>query len=145
MPKKAREVPFADRGAVGDDDGTVTIEDTDTASTGEPALVIVGTRQYEGNVGARSIQFRVELTKAAATPIVASYAITGGTCAVPSGIVKGVARTLTFAPGALAKSIDVGVTQDTLAEPDCTIEITITAPGTPVRTATATATVVDDD
>ena len=130
---------------VGDDDGTVTIEDTDTASTGEPALVIVGTRQYEGNVGARSIQFRVELTKAAATPIVASYAITGGTCAVPSGIVRGVARTLVFAPGALAKSIDVGVTQDTVAEPDCTIEITITAPGTPVRTATATATVVDDD
>lgn len=88
----------------------------------------------------------VALSKPLATAVTVAYAVTGGTATagvdfnLPAG-------TLTFAPGETIKALPLSVLDDTLVEPNETIEVTLSNPvgATLTTLSTHVLTLLDDD
>jgi Calx-beta domain len=117
------------------------------AAAQPPAIGIGSTRIVEGHSGTRNAQVTVSLSAPATSPVSVAYATTDGTAGGGTDYLP--ARgTLTFAVGEITKAVTVGITGDTAIEPDESFEVTLANPkgaalGT--STATATATIVNDD
>jgi Ca2+-binding RTX toxin-like protein len=125
----------------------LTIVPTAPVRTASVSAVTVSAN--EGNSGTTPFTFTITLNAAAYSPLTVNWA-TAGTGANPaslgdfSGIFSGVE---TFAIGELTKTVTVNVLGDTLVEPDETFAVTLTSPsaGLVLGTASATATIVNDD
>ncbi|HEX8151439.1 MAG TPA: Calx-beta domain-containing protein [Pyrinomonadaceae bacterium] len=121
----------------------LTITDNDDQPTLQfsPATYTVG----EGAGSATITVTRTGGTNA----VTVSYATsTGGTAAAGSDYTAIAAATLTFAEGETSKTFDVSVSDDTLDEPDETVNLTLSSPGggaTLGSQSTATLTITDND
>jgi hypothetical protein len=131
---------------------TVTIAtdnvEVDIAPNLPPPTVQFGAASGQGSEAKTSVKLAVSLSNAFNQPITVSYAVTGGTATgggvdyfLPSG-------TLTVLPGQTAQNISLQVINNTLNEPDETVQITLSNPtnGAALGTNTVfTYTIVNDD
>jgi len=111
-----------------------------------PVVAVAATRVAEGNVGggARAL-FAVTLSQASATPVTVAYATASGTATAPADFTAA-SGTLTIPAGATRAEVGVAIVGDTLVEPDETFTLSLAAPsGATLGTATAIATITDDD
>ena len=129
--------------ATGGETATGTINDND----GEPKLSIKGTPEVTEGTAA---SFVVELSAESRKTVTVSYATADGTALASDDDYTAVAATeLEFAPGATAKTISIGTTDDTLDEPDGeTFTVRLSGPGNADLATggeTATGTINDND
>ena len=121
----------------GDRVGAGRIRDNDDP----PELSIATATAEEGETAG----FAVTLTAASGLRVTVSYGTADGTATAPDDFTstKGV---LTFAPGAVDRTIPVPIADDALDEPDETFELALSAPvNATIRTAAATGTIADND
>jgi hypothetical protein len=120
---------------------TVTVVDDDAT----PSLSIAGPSPVtEGNAGTTNAGFTVTLSAASLQSVTVQVATADGTAT--SADYNAVSTTLTFAPGETSKPVTPTVIGDVLDEVDETFTATLTSPANAVvGTASATATIVDDD
>jgi hypothetical protein len=121
---------------------TYTILDNDAAPT-----VAFAAATSSGSEGTTPANLVVNLSAASGRSITVNYAVTGGTAtngAVDYTLTNG---TLTFAPGETSKSIPVAIINDTLDEPNETIQLALSAPTNATLGAqtTHTYTINDND
>lgn len=119
-------------GTIQDDDGGFKIND----------LV-----KTEGNSGNTAFGFTVTLAPAKTVPVTVKYATADGTATVAnSDFVAVAATTLTFAPGETSKVAMVNVKGDTIAEPNETFKVNLTAAtGAPIIDNQGIGTILNDD
>ena len=112
------------------------------APTDPPAVSVSGSSAAEGGGTAA---FTVTLSGARDYPVSVQYATQNGTAVAPADYAAA-SGTLTFAPGETSKVVSVPVVGDALDEADETFSLVLSEPvnGT-VATATAAATITDDD
>jgi chitinase len=111
-----------------------------------PSLSVDDTAVTEGNSGTKTVTATVWLSAPSARPVTVDVATANGTATAGSDYVGRAAATLTFAAGETSKSVTVTVNGDTVAEPDETFSIGLTAPdGAALGDAGATVTIVNDD
>lgn len=110
-----------------------------------PVVTVANASVNEGNPGTVPLfvlSFPVTLTAPAAIAVQVTYVTADGTATAGQDY-QATAGTLTFAPGQTLRTVAVSVNADTTFEPNETVLLTVTAPGsTPV---TATGTIVNDD
>ena len=127
-------------GTVGDatDTGTGTITDDDAT----PDVVIGDATITEGG----NLVFDVGLTAASAETVTVTVSTSDATANAPADY-QATTVTVTFDPGAMAATVTVPTTADTVAEPDETLTLAVTAStGTVGDTSdTGTGTITDDD
>lgn len=110
-----------------------------------PVITAGGASIAEGNTGTSSLVFPVTLSAKSTTPVTVAYSVTGITATAGQDFTA-VSGTVTFAAGETSKTVVVAVAGDTVAEPDETVKITLSAPtGAALGTSTATGTIVNDD
>ncbi|WP_183967040.1 Calx-beta domain-containing protein, partial [Quisquiliibacterium transsilvanicum] len=97
----------------------------------------------EGNSGATSLSFRLELDRAPSEPVTVNVATTGGTATAGVDYVP-VSTTVTFAAGQAIAFVSVSVNGDAAVEADETVVLTI-AGAQLAGTVTATGTIINDD
>ncbi len=112
------------------------------------AIATLDARKAEGNAGATLLTFTVTRTGDLSTPASVAYAVAGsGTSAASAGDFTGAVLpvgAVAFAAGAASQTVTISVAGDTAVEPDETFTVTIAGPPN-VTTATATATILNDD
>ncbi|HSU07035.1 MAG TPA: Calx-beta domain-containing protein [Acetobacteraceae bacterium] len=98
-----------------DSTGVALILDDDAGGTKLPTVSIRGGEVAEGNSGGRLLNFVVELSAAAPSPVTVDFRTVSGTALED---VDFVARTgtLTFQPGVTSQTVSVDVVGDTLVE-----------------------------
>jgi hypothetical protein len=131
-------------GSIGDGTGTGTIVNDDAA----PTVSVTGPAGPvpEGNAGATPVTFTVTLSNPAGVAVTVNYATADGTATTADGDYAPASGTLTFAPGETTKTVTVFVAGDTTFEADETFDLVLSGPaGAALGTATATATVANDD
>jgi subtilisin-like proprotein convertase family protein len=127
-----------------DAEGTGTIVNDDSEAT-LPKLTISNASVVEGNSGTTNAVFTVSLSANNQQTVTANYATTNGT-ATAGNDYQSTSGTLSFAPGVSSQTIVVPVTGDTTVEPDKTFSVNLSgATNAVIATASATATIVNDD
>ena len=124
---------------------TLTIADDDAAPT-----VSIDSPSVAEGTGATggTLRFTVVLSAASGKQVTVAYADAGtGTATSGTDYTAIAAGTLTFAAGTTARTIDVTVIGDALAEADETVAVTLSTPvnATLAAAATGTGTVTDDE
>jgi Flp pilus assembly protein TadG len=115
-----------------------TIVDDDVAPT-----ISVDSPEIVENAG--SLTFAVSLNRASGQTVSAHFATADGTAAAGGDYTAG-SGTVTFAPGEIAKSLVVPITDDAVVEADETFSMTLTAPtNASLGTAQGTGTILNDD
>jgi hypothetical protein len=110
-----------------------------------PSLSISDVSVTEGNSGATSALFTVNLSAAASGPVTVKYATANGTAAAGSDYTAA-SGTLTFAAGERSKTINVAVLGDTSFEADETFALTLSNPtGATIARGTGTGAIKNDD
>jgi Ca2+-binding RTX toxin-like protein len=133
------------------DSGTVAA--TSLPLTGMPqrqvTIVNAVSSQSEGNSGTTIYSFEIQLNASPYTSQTISWSVAGNGVAAAnaadfSGALSG---SVTFAPGETSKIVQVAVVGDTTVEASETFGFTLSAPtsGLAISTASATATIVNDD
>ena len=126
---------------LGDASGLVTITDDDAA----PALAIGPVSVTEDTGAPVTATFTVTLSGASGRTASAAWATAGGTATAGADFTTA-GGTVTFLPGETSQAVTVQVTGDALDEDDETFSVTLSAPvSATLGTASATATIVDDD
>jgi chitinase len=127
---------------VSDDTGTATIVDDDA-----PAYVSLNDISVtEGNSGTTAATFTVTRSGNTAVPSSVTYATANGTATAGSDYTALAPTVLSFAAGETSKAVTVSVSGDTLAEPDETFVLKLSAPvGATISDDTGTAIVKNDD
>ena len=121
----------------GDRVGAGGIRDADDP----PELSLAAATATEGE----NADFAVRLTAASGFEVTVSYATSEGTAKAP-GDFAATSGVLTFAPGTVRRTVSVSIDDDALDEPEETFELALSMPGNAtISTATATATIVDND
>lgn len=116
---------------------TGTISDDD----GAPELLLLGSSFNEGS----ALEFTVTLGSSSVFTVTVDYATVAGT-ATPGEDYTNVSGTLRFPPGELTKVIAVPVSQDSQAEPNETVFLTLfNAVNATMTSDSAAATIVNDD
>ena len=120
-----------------------------------PTISIGDTSILEGDTGTRILQFPVTLSQPAPTPTTVSYTVSGITATgapapgpnVDFNDMGAGSATLTFAAGSARALIAVTLFGDTTAEPDETLQVTLSTPssGYDVGRDAAIGTVLNDD
>ncbi|MGI9022885.1 MAG: Calx-beta domain-containing protein [Acidimicrobiales bacterium] len=129
---------------IGDGTGTGTVRDDD------PDLGIRATigdvTTYEGNAGAQTATFTVSLSAPSVNTVTVNYATADGTAVTPSDYTTKTG-TVTFAPGAVSKSVAIPVKSNTGAEPNETFSVVLSNPtgGATVTDGTGVGTIRNDD
>jgi hypothetical protein len=138
LPELAQEIPMslstpvnATLGALAD--ATLVIVDDETAPT-----IQFSASSYSAYENDGSATITVTLNVAADYPVRVTYHIKGN---------PGISDVLTFNPGQTAKTFEVLLTDDNVAEPDAIVPLSLSSPinatlGSP---SSATLTIVDDD
>ena len=130
-----------------DDRATGTIADNDDAVVAppvdaDPELSIDHAQAAED---AGPLRFAVTLDSAAAQAVTVNYATADGTASAGSDYTAA-NGTLTFAAGTLARTIAVAVTDDTAAEEEESLTVTLRSPShASLADASATGIIIDDD
>lgn len=120
---------------------TITIQDND----GTPTLQVDDVSKTEGSAGTTPFTFTVSLSSAAAGTVKVNYATAAGTAAAPSDFAAA-SGTLTFTPGQTTKTVTVNVVGDTLAEPNETFVVNLSAAsGATIADNQGAGTILDDD
>lgn len=118
------------------------------AGEAAPALPLITTldaKVSEGNSGASTLSFKVNLSAPSAQAVTVGYSTSGITASAGSDFTPATG-TLTFAPGETSRSIAVSVAGDTTVESDETLGLNLSAPaGATLGNARATGTIVNDD
>lgn len=129
-------------GTIFDAQGIGTI----TSDEGKPSLAIAPAADSEGNVGTKTFAFDVTLSGPASTDVTVSYATTAGTATAGTDYTT-TSGTLTFAPGEVAKTVNVSVIGDNVFELDETFSVGLSAPSAnaTIATASATGTILNDE
>lgn len=110
-----------------------------------PSVTIGDLSADEGNQGTTTFSFPVTLSAPAKQTVSVDYATADGTANAPSDYAAG-AGTITFDPGADAKTIAISVVGDPSTEPNETFTVTLSNPrNATLAKATATGTIVDDE
>ena len=106
----------------------VSITNDDIAST--VSIGAVATSVVEGNSGAKAVDFKVTLDKAASTAqsVIWSAAGSGTNAAAANDFSGALTGTLTFNAGEIAKTVQVLVAGDTLVEANEQFTVTLSAP-----------------
>ncbi len=95
--------------------------------------------------GGGTMTFSVTLSAASGRTVTVSYATADGTASSPADYAS-VSGTLSFAPGALTRTIDIPIVSDTLDEADETFSVTLTNPtNATIQDGTGAGTITDDD
>ena len=119
--------------------GTITNDDAD------PTVSIADASVAEGDDGTTVLSLPVALSGPSGREVDVDYATTDGT-AMAGTDYSAAGGTLVFAPGEIARQIDVTVTGDFLDEPDETFTLTLSGPfNADLGTSTATGTITNDD
>ncbi|MDQ6749333.1 MAG: hypothetical protein M3Z33_01045 [Actinomycetota bacterium] len=127
--------------AVADGRGVGTVIDDD----GAPSLSVRDVRVREGNRGITPARFVVALSRPSGKPVSVHFATRNGSAQAGSDYAAR-SGTLSMAPGAMARTVDVGVTGDTRHEADESFALTLSrARNASIRDGTGTAAVQDDD
>jgi chitinase len=109
-----------------------------------PSLSVGNVQVTEGNAPG-TVTFTVKLSAASSTPVTVTYSTQNGTATAGSDYTAATG-TVTFAPGETTKSIVVAISGDAVVEADETFNLLLSGPsGATLGTATATATIVNDD
>lgn len=123
---------------------TAAVRGVSTSSLGS-ALSVADAVVDEGNAGTTELRFVVALSRASGATVTVSAATTDGTAAAASDY-EALARTVTFYPGELAKTVTVSVRGDTTVEADETLTLTLSsAANASLDDATASGTIRNDD
>jgi hypothetical protein len=131
-------------GAVEDDTQTMTAAILDDDPL--PSLTIGdATPVVEGNSGAKSVQFVVQLSAASGRTVTVNYATAAVTAT--SGVdYSAVSNALTFAPGETNKTITVQVIGDRIAEPNETFAVNLSgATNASIANGQGVGTILDDE
>ena len=124
---------------------TGTITNDDAAPVTPPTVSIANASLAEGNSGNSTMAFTVTLSKASTTAVTLSYATSNGTATAGQDYVAS-SGTVTFAPGVVSQTINVGVIGDTTVESTETFSVTLSNPtGATIAVASATGTITNDD
>ena len=103
-------------------------------------------KQSSGEEGATSAKIDVGLSAASGKPVTVEYAVTGGTAVLGKNydLKDG---SLTFKPGETVKTMEIGIKDNGMNEPDRTIEVSLRNPKGAVLGGTAvhTYTIMDSD
>jgi chitinase len=130
---------------VGDGQAVGTINDNDPAPPGSPTVAIADATVVEADTGTKNRTFAVTLSAASANTVYVSYATADGTATAGSDYTA-VAGTLTFAPGTTSRNVVVVTLGDTVAEPDETLTVNLSAPvNATFGDNQATGTIQDND
>jgi Calx-beta domain/IPTL-CTERM motif len=125
--------------------GTGTIVNDDAAPPPTPTLSVNNVSANEGDAGLTPFVFTVTLSAASASTVTVNYATSDGSATAGSDYVA-TSGVLTFAPGDLTMPVTVNVNGDTVAEPNETFFLTLSAPvNATLANAQATGTIVNDD
>jgi hypothetical protein len=127
---------------VADPEGIVTIRDG-----AEPGLRIGDVTITESGQPGRFVtaKLTVSLDQASSSVVIVDYATADGS-AIQPGDYKAKAKTLTFAPGQVSKTISVSIAADLLTEPDEVLSVVLSnAVGVAISDPTGTITIRDDD
>jgi ELWxxDGT repeat protein len=109
------------------------------------AVAVEDTVVQEGDSGLATATFRVSLESASAQPVTVAYATEAGTAQAGSDFVAG-SGLLTFAPGELARTVDVAVVGDVADETDESFVLRLSSiGGALLARPRAAAVVLDDD
>ena len=133
--------------------GTVTVDSTAvTTAIVDPGMVTVSVAAVAATVTeGTTAEFTVTLSGAVASDVALRWSIADGTAIAGEDYIAVSGGTVTLGAGTTSTTIEVAVTDDTLAESDETFTVILAAPGTglpagvSLGTATATATIEDDD
>ena len=99
----------------------------------------------EGDAGATTASFTVRLSAASPSAVTAGYATANQTATAGSDY-QAASGTLSFAPGALTRTVDVNVLGDAAVEPDETFALNLSgAVGATLSDGQAVGTISDDD
>src|SRR4051794_4354105 len=129
------DATIADGQAVG------TIPDDDPA----PNVSVDDVAVDEGRSGTKSVVFAVALSKPSGKTISVAYATANGTAKAPADYLPASGK-LTFAPGAVKKTVAVKVVGDRAIEPDETFSLVLASPVEVfLREASGQATIRNDD
>ncbi|MFG1477938.1 Calx-beta domain-containing protein [Xanthobacter sp. V4C-4] len=110
-----------------------------------PDLQLAAAAVVEGDAGTRLLRFEVTLSAPAEGAVSVDYATRNGSAVANADFVPALG-TLTFAPGEVAKTIDVVVHGDTVYEGDESLDLVLSSPsGARLVGGTATGTIRDDD
>ena len=135
-PKRAR---------IADGVGRGTILNDDVLGGASPAFSIGNFTVTEGNLGSTDAVFDVTVSSSASTPMSVDFATADGAASSASDY-DPAAGTLVFAPGETAKQIVVGVTGDTIVEPNEKFFVNLSnASGATIADAIGSGTITDDD
>jgi len=127
---------------VSDDTGVATILDDDAPTY----LAVDDVTVAEGNAGTMPATFTISRSGNTAGASSVTYATANGTATAGSDYTALGATTVTFAAGETSKTVTVSVTGDTVAEPDETFVLKLSAPvAATISDDTATGAIVDDD
>ncbi|OUC15999.1 MAG: hypothetical protein B0A82_03825 [Alkalinema sp. CACIAM 70d] len=122
------------------------IQNDDVAPPSTLSIVPTNAAQTEGNSGTKAFTFTVNLSQAATTPVTVNYATADGTATVANSDYVQKSGTLTFAAGETSKVITIDVNGDTVVEADESFSVQLSnASGATISTASANATIVNDD
>ncbi|MBX3412124.1 MAG: cellulase family glycosylhydrolase [Pirellulales bacterium] len=122
-----------------------TIVDDDSVVPPTPSVSIGNVSITEGDSGTKTMTFMVTLSQATGSPVTVRYATADGT-AIAGSDYNAASGTLTFAPGETAKSIDIAVRGDTLAEATETFRVVLSNPaGATIAAGAGTGTIIDND
>ncbi len=110
-----------------------------------PTLSVADTAAAEGNLGAQSLSFSVQLSNPSSQTIAVSYA-TADSTALAASDYTATSDTLTFAPGQVLQTFGVPVRGDTLYEPDESFAVVLSDPiNAALGRARAAGTLRNDD
>ena len=123
--------------------GTSVATGTITDNDGAPTVSVADVTAAED----ASLVFAVILSHASSRRITVDYAVTPGTAAENDDYGGTLSGTVTFAPGEMSKSLTLDLVDDTAAEPDETLTLTLSGLTGPASLPddTASGTITDDD
>jgi chitinase len=128
---------------VGDGTGVVTIVDDDA-----PSVSIGDVEVVESNLASKTVTLRLRLSKPAKVPVTVKWATTaGGSATAAVDYVAVTPKSVSFAAGVTAKTVQFTVKGDSQIEVAETVNIALTQPsaGLSIDDGTAIVTIVDDD
>ncbi len=110
-----------------------------------PSVSIGDVSAAEGNQGTTTFSFPVTLSASATQTVSVDYATADGTALAPSDYAAA-SGTVTFEPGADAKTIAISVVGDPMTEPNETFTVALSNPrNATLAKGTATGTISDDE
>jgi alpha-tubulin suppressor-like RCC1 family protein len=99
-----------------------------------PALAVNNVSVVEGNTGTKNMKFTVTLDRVLTSTVTVTYATANGTASSP-GDYQARTGTVTFNPGKISRPVKVPIVGDTVAEPNETLQLRLSAPSTNARLA----------